>query len=94
MKNKIIGLFNKLNEAKRWRICIYYNGVFIKTKRVKKEELQNLKDEKYIITVYNKKQLFNSNKVNIVVRPTVLLHTDNNHKKVYIGVIIENGVKL
>ena len=94
MKKKIKDLFIKLNEVRRWKIYIYYNGILVKTKKVKKEKLMDLKNEKYIITVYNKKQLFNSKKVNIVVRPTVLLHTDNKHNKVYIGVMIENGVKL
>lgn len=91
---KIKDLFNKLNEVKRWKIYIYYNGILIKTKKVKKEKLMDLKNEKYIITIFNKRQLFKSMLVNIVVRPTVLLHTDNKHKKVYIGVIIENGVEL
>ena len=91
---KIIDLFNKLKEVKRWRIYIYYNGILIKTKRVKKEKLYDLKNEKYIITVFNKKQLFKARKVNIVVRPAVLLHTNNEDKKIYIGVVIEEGQKL
>lgn len=94
MIRKIKDLFNKLKEVKRWRIYIYYNGILVKVKRVKKEQLQDLKNKKLIITIYNKKQLFNAYKVNIVVKPVVLLHTDEVKKKIYIGVVIDEGVKL
>ncbi len=91
---KIKDLFNRLKEVKRWRIYIYYNGILVKTTRVKKEDLQDLKNKKLILTIYNKKQLFNAFKVNIVARPVVLLHTNEESKKVYIGIVIDEGVKL
>ena len=89
---KIKDLFIKLNEVKRWSVCIYYNGIKIKTKKVRKVELQKIDEKKFVINVYNKKQLFSAFKVNIVVRPVVLLYTDEKHRKIYVGVVIEEGV--
>lgn len=91
---EIKNLFSKLNEVKRWKVYIYYNGILIKTKKVKKDTLKDLKNEKYIITIFNKRQLFRSMKVNIVVRPAVLLQTDMAKKRIYIGVVMEEGQKL
>jgi hypothetical protein len=91
---KIKDLFNKLKEVKRWKMYIYYNGVLIKTKKVKQEQLKDLKEKKLVLTIYNKRQLFSSFKVNIVVKPVVLLLTDNENKRIYIGVVIDEGVKL
>ena len=91
---KIKDLFNKLKEVRKWKLCILYNGIKIKTIKVKKEKLMDLKNEKYVITVINKRQLFKAFIVNIVVRPVVLLHTDEKHYKVYIGVVMEEGQKL
>jgi hypothetical protein len=91
---KIKDLFDKLNEVRRWRLCFYYNGILVKTKRVKKQELSSLKDTTYELTIRNKRQLFSAFKVNIIARPVVLLKTDEKKKKVYIGVVIEQGTNL
>lgn len=91
---KIKDLFKRLKEVRKWRVCIYYNGVLIKTKKMKKDELKSLNEKRFVLNIYNKRQLFNAFKVNIIVRPVVLLHTDEKHKKVYIGSVIEEGISL
>lgn len=89
----IKNISDTIRNHKRWRVYLYYNGVLIK--RIKASlDVVNDKKHKYIINVYFKKQLFNSNKVNIIVSPTVLLHTDEKRKKIYMGVAIERGATL
>lgn len=89
----IKNIVKTIMDHKRWKIYLYYNGVLIK--RIKANlNVVNDKKHKYIINVYFKKQLFDSNKVNIIVSPTVLLHTDEKRKKIYMGVAIERGVSI
>ena len=89
----IKNIIDTIRNHRRWRVYLYYNGVLIK--RIKANlDVVNDKKHKYIINVYFKKQLFDSNKVNIIVSPAVLLHTDEKRKKIYMGVAIERGATL
>lgn len=81
-------------ECKKWNLYLYYNGVKIKKIKVYKDKLEDLKNQKYMIKVYFKKQLFNSNIVEIIVSPVVVLHTDDKKRIVCVGVVIEPGTRL
>ena len=94
MIKKIVELFKKLNELRRWTMYIYYNGVLIKKMKIRKETLQELKNMQYVINVFNKRQLFRSFLVNIIVRPVVLLIVNATQRKVYVGVVLEEGQNL
>ena len=48
-------------------------------------------ENSYVINVWYKKQIFKNNKVNIIVRPKVLLKNDEKNKKTYWGVVLEEG---
>lgn len=89
----IKNIIDTIMDHKRWKVYLYYDGVLIK--RIKANlNVVNDRNHKYIINVYFKKQLFDSNKVNIIVSPRVLLHTDEKRKKIYMGVAIERGVSI
>lgn len=93
MKEKIKNIIDTIKDHKRWSVYLYYDGILIK--RIKADlNVVNDKTKKYIINVYFKKQIFKSNKVNIIATPTVLLHTDEENKKIYMGVAIERGVPI
>jgi hypothetical protein len=93
MINKIKNIIDTIKDHRRWTVYLYYDGVLIKRIKARLDVI-NDKNHKYIINVYFKKQLFKNNKVNIIVSPTVLLHTDENKKKIYMGVAIERGVPI
>lgn len=93
MKNKIKNIIDTIRNHKRWNVYLYYDGILIKRIKATLDEVNDNK-KKYIINVYFKKQLFKSNKVNIIANPTVLLHTDEKKKKIYMGVAIERGVPI
>ena len=90
----MIKKIKKLLERRKYKLCLYYDGIKIKTIKVDISELEDLKNQKYEIAVYFKKQLFKSNLVRIIVDPVVLLHTDDKKRKVSVGVILEPGTKL
>ena len=93
MKDKIKNIIDTINDRRRWKVYLYYDGVLIKRIKAKIDVINN-KNKKYIINVYFKKQLFKANKVNIIVSPTYLLHTDEKNKKIYMGVAIERGAPI
>lgn len=90
MIKKIKDLWNR----RKWKLYLYYDGIKIKRLKVYQEELSRLKEKRYVINVYFKKQLFNSRKVNIIVSPRVLLNTNNDTRKIYVGVVLEKGQEL
>ena len=94
MINKIKNKIKKLLDRRKWNLNLYYDGIKIKKLKVYKNELEDLKNERYEIKVYFKKQLFKSNIVEIIVSPVVLLYADDNKREVCVGVVIESGTKL
>lgn len=90
MIKKIKDLWNR----RKWKLYLYYDGIKIKRLKVYQEELSRLKEKRYVVNVYFKKQLFNSRKVNIIVSPRVLLNTNNDTRKIYVGVVLEKGQEL
>lgn len=90
----MINKIKRLMDHRKWNLYLYYNGIKIKKLKVHKEDLEDLINKKYDIKVYFKKQLFKSNIVEIIVSPVVLLYTEDNKRKVCVGVVIEPGIKL
>ena len=77
---------------KKWKLHLYYNGIKIKTLKIKDNEAPA--DNTYFIKVYGKKMIFGSNYVEIAVRPVILLKTDDITKRTYWGVVFEKGVSI
>ena len=74
---------------KKWTLYLYYNGILIKRKKIR-----DIDDICVMsINVLGHKELFNNNKINIVIRPVKLLLTDEIKKKTYWGVVLEKGVE-
>lgn len=94
MINKIKKYIMKLWDNRRWKIYLYYDGIKIKELKMHRNELEDLKNTKFCIDVYFKKQLFKSNMVNVIVSPAVLLYSDEKNRVISIGVVIEQGTRL
>lgn len=77
---------------KKWTLYLYYNGIQIKKLKIDENEAPG--ENSYEINVYFKKQLFGSNKVNIIVKPVRLLKNDEKEKKTYWGTILDNGIEI
>lgn len=82
-------LKDKWNHRK-WTIYLFYDGVLIKKLRI--DENTHPEQETYFIKVYGHKHLFGKNIISLMVKPTLLLKTDESKKKTYWGVIDERGV--
>lgn len=80
-------LFKRKN--KKWTLLLYFNGILIK--KLKIDEQEAPRENSYVINVWFKKQLFKSNKVNIIVRPVIILKNDEKNRKTYWGTILEEG---
>ena len=77
---------------KKWTLLIYFNGILLKKIKINEDEAP--RENSYAINFWFKKQIFKSNKVNIVVRPTVLLKNDEKNRKTYWGVVLEEGLEI
>lgn len=82
----------KLFKNKKWTLYLYFNGILIK--KVKISEKEAPRENTYAINVWFKKQIFKSNKVNIIVKPVILLKNDEKNKKTYWGTILEEGIEI
>lgn len=82
----------KLFKKKKWTLLLYFNGILIK--KVKIDENEAPRENTYEVNVWFKKQIFKSNKVNIVVKPIKLLKTDEPNRKTYWGTILEEGIDI
>lgn len=82
----------KIRNRKTWTLYLYFNGIRIK--KLKIRETEEPTKNWYIINVWYKKQIFNSNKVNIIVRPKYLMFSNEKKKKTYWGVVLENGIEI
>lgn len=75
---------------KKWRMHLYLNGVCIKKMKINITE--NPKDNIYPITIWFKKFIFGTNKVDIIVRPTRLIYTDTEKKITHWEFRYEEGI--
>ena len=75
---------------KKWKMYLYLNGVCIK--KLKINITESPRDNIYPITIWFKKFIFRSNKVDIIIRPTKLIYTDNKKKITYWEFKYEEGI--
>ena len=84
-------LFKK-RKNKKWTLLLYFDGILIKKVKINEDEAP--RENSYAVNVWFKKQIFKNNKVNVVVRPVVLLKNDEKNRKTYWGTILEEGKEI
>ena len=89
---KIKRKIKELWEHRKCKLHLYYNGVIIKVLKVGINEEPAKKN--YAIKVFNKKFLFGNTVASVVVKPVVLLKTDEEKHKSHWGVILDPGVEI
>lgn len=77
---------------KRWKLYLYLNNICIKKLYID-EEIKP-KEEIFVINVWFKKNLFNSNKVKIVIRPSKLIYTNMDKKETHWEFEYEKGIDI
>ena len=82
----------KLFKKKKWTLLLYFNGILIKKVKINEDEAP--RENSYAVNVWFKKQIFKNNKVNVVVRPIVLLKNDEKNRKTDWGVKLEEGLEI
>lgn len=75
---------------KQWTLYLYYNGIRIK--RLKIVDINDIKPMS--INVWGHRELFHRIKVNVFIRPTRLLFTNEKRKETHWGVVFEKGVDI
>ena len=88
-------MINKIKKKwkhRKWKLYMYYNGVHIKTIKIKENTAPT--ELTIPITVWFRKQLFANNKVGIIVRPVRIIKNDEDKNKTYWEVILEQGVEV
>ena len=84
-------LFKK-RKNKKWTLLLYFDGILIKKVKINEDDAP--RENSYAVNVWFKKQIFKNNKVNVVVRPVVLLKNDEKNRKTYWGTILEEGKEI
>ena len=79
-------------KQKKWTLYLYYNGVLIKKLKINENEAPG--ENNYSVNVWFKKELFRSNKVNIIVKPIRLLKNDEKKRRTYWGTTLETGIEI
>ena len=92
MIKRIKERIKELWEHRKWKLHLYYNGILIKTLKV--NEYEQVQNKTYAIRVFNKKFLFGGSVASVVVKPVVLLKTDEIKHRFHCGVVLEQGVSL
>lgn len=82
----------KKRKNKKWTLLLYFDGILIKKVKINEDEAP--RENSYAVNVWFKKQIFKNNKVNVVVRPVVLLKNDEKNRKTYWGTILEEGKEI
>jgi len=77
---------------KRWKLYLYLNGLCIK--KIYIDENTKPKEEIFVINVWFKKNLFNSNHIKTVVRPTKLIYTNDKKKETHWEFEYEKGIDI
>ena len=92
MIKRIKERIKELWEHRKWKLHLYYNGILIKTLKV--SEYEQIYKETYAIKVFGKKFLFGGSVASVVVKPVVLLKTDETNHRIHCGVVLVQGVSL
>lgn len=77
---------------KRWKLYLYLNGLCIK--KIYIDENIKPKDEIFVINVWFKKNIFNSNYIKTIVRPTKLIYTNDKNKETHWEFEYEKGIDI
>ena len=78
--------------VRKWKLYLYLNGVCIKKLKINANE--SPKDNVYIFNVFFKKQIYGSNVVKIIVRPTKVIYTNEKKKETHWEFIYEKGIEV
>ena len=76
----------------KWKMHLYLNGVYVGKVRIKENEKPS--DNVYVVHFWFKKQIFKSNHVKCVIRPTTLLKTEDKKKRTHWNFEYEKGVEV
>ena len=76
----------------KWKLFLYYDGILVK--KIKINQYEEPFKNNYAVNIFFKKQLFNSNFVNAILKPVRLLKKDEKHRKTYWGTIIDPGEEI
>ncbi len=77
---------------KRWKLYLYLNNLCIK--KIYIDEETKPKDEIFVINVWFKKHLFNTNYTKIVVHPSKLIYTNDKKKETHWEFDYEKGIDI
>lgn len=81
------------NKKKEWKLCLYLNGVLVKTLRVNEEYVPT--DKFYKITLINKKHIVGTNKkVKLICEFDKYKMTDTDKRELHIEVKVNKGVDI
>lgn len=77
---------------KRWKLYLYLNNICIKKLYID-DEIKP-KEEIFVINVWFKRNIFNSNHIKTVVRPTKLIYTDMKKRETHWEFEYEKGIDI
>lgn len=77
---------------RKWKLYLYLNGVCIK--KIKINVNESPKDNVYVCNIWFKKQIFGSNLVKTIVRPTKLIYTNENKHETHWEFEYEKGIDI
>lgn len=75
-----------------WKVYMYANNLYIK--KIKVKNVEQLFNTSYVINVWFKKHIFNTNYTKVVVKPKLLKKTIENKKEIHVDVEFERGVEV
>lgn len=75
-----------------WKVYMYANNLYIK--KIKVQNVGELFNTSYVINVWFKKHIFNTNYTKVVVKPKLLKKTIENKKEIHVDVEFERGVEV
>lgn len=81
---------------RKWKLYLYLNGVCIKKLKINMNKLPNLNinENVFVFNVFFKKQIYGSNLVKIIVRPTKVIYTNAKKKETHWEFIYEKGTDI
>lgn len=75
-----------------WKVYMYANNLYIK--KIKVKNVEQLFNTSYVINVWFKKHIFNTNYTKVVVKPKLLKKTIENKKEIHVDIEFERGVEV
>ncbi len=75
-----------------WKVYMYINNLYIKKIRIR--DVDKLFTSSYVINVWFKKHIFNTNYTKAVVKPKLLKKTIEEKREIHVDVELERGVEV